>query len=269
MSAASDKVSPDPQNPAELRLLLTLIISLGGAWLFLNNRIQTLGIEQPGDKFILPLVIAQAAAFTYLALALYAFYQEGLRLFDSETARFPAYIVRLLFTTWPSVVLAVLLSMVSVRFELPYLVAAILTGGVPMLFLLALEVRNKTASPGQFTKFLSVFAAVGLLYVPLMSELLAGVYVKTDKDFYTEGDVNVIVAVRSAGYLLRPAITTIEVGDVRQKVEREGTYSIPLSKIRKANYIQVEYTTQFGLHRRQFEWIRIAEPIPEEAAKKN
>jgi hypothetical protein len=257
----------------DLGFLLTLIVLLGGGWIYLLDSILKMTVASPAEPVLRPLGLLHFVVLEYLVLALAVSFWRGLQHIGHEQPTALKYAARLLFGTWPVAVVTLVISLALTKVGIlldykAFAVAFPLVGGLFALLVYMRvrgQVRRDATYREQLVQDLLTFPVVTMMlflpYLAAMSIVLSDVEVETDKGFYTGGDM--VASVRPAGYILTPRVTSLECGGFRRELPPEGgTFSIPLSAIGSTDYLVVAYQPQVtgGLHK-HFTYIKIAQKL--------
>src|SRR6185312_5709504 len=224
---------------------LSLIAFLGGIWIYLLSIIQDLTLRQPTYQGLLFLGYVHFIVFVYLVSALYVFYRKSLSSLGGSPANKArvCLIERILFRTWPSILVFLGIAFVSTKLNFRDAYKAYLV--IFALFTLALEVwlnklYGKKMGTWKFVGFLIAPMIASYTYLIFMGACFADVEIATDKEFY-QRDEAVMVSVRSGGYILRPSISKIVCGAFETTAMGEDTFRIPPDKHFGATFILVNF----------------------------
>ena len=205
----------------EIRFLLSLIVLLGGIWIYLLGMIIHL-TNAKEEIDLLFLGVTHFVVLVYLLLALTLLYRMGLMAagLSPERDRPPKAVEVILFSTWPVAIIGPItgltISKLPIRAPVGISSVALMIVGLLSLVWTRLFLRTewlatfKKYSKALFCFFLSL-PLVGMMYVIMMSTILADVEIMTDKQFYHPDDP-IMVSVLCGGYVLRPYIAKMSFG---------------------------------------------------------
>jgi hypothetical protein len=222
-----------PANAMDLRFLLTLIVFLGGVWMYLYKLISGLTVTDPAAPVLLTLGVMHYIVLVYLALSLVIFYVAGTSTGNSPPPTpWLSLSNTIVFKTWPVAVVALILSFLTAK-----LGSETNSPWVSPFFVLAAifsfyKFWNAKAAPANAASWMEMgvfFLSVPIVAVPyflFMGVALADVQIQTNKQFYEPNDV-IQVSLRAAGYMFRPQLSSISCGAFHRDIDRDVMLAIP------------------------------------------
>jgi hypothetical protein len=224
-----------PVSAMDLSFLLALVVFLGGIWVYLYKVILDLTVTEPDAPTLLSLGITHYVVFLYLAVSLVILYAAGI-----SAAKPPppspwlSLAQTILFNTWPITILVLLLSLLSAnvgpesafKWVFIFFSVAALVSFFLLIWSGKTSPSNSVSWGGQMGVFLMSIPIAATFYLMLMSEFLADVQIKTDKQFYEAADT-ILVSVRAGGYIFRPHLFSISCGIFEQHISSDVTLAIP------------------------------------------
>lgn len=252
----------------DLGFLLSLIVFLGGLWVYLFRPIRQI---IAGDSAALFLGYLHFTVLTYLGLALYVFYRRGL----GETIEMGGsglnVSAAIIVTTWPLVLLCAGVSFLlvkasssdfAVKFYMLILSVAAFVGAIYQGIHQRHSGHAIQLSPTLIFIFFFGIALGGIAYMLLLSFFLADVEVTTDKEFYTDTEC-VILSAQAGGYIFRPSITGVVFGGYRNTFSGNQTLVIRPEIHNGNDLVVVEYEPQvFTKKRKAYHYVKMARVDP-------
>jgi len=235
----------------ELSFALSLVVLLGGQWFYLLGSIRTLTAESPSATPLYFYGEAHWVVTVYFTMSLIVLYQLGIG--ESTYKSGSAWAVLALTRTWPAGALVALIPAATAN-VLPSNSKAFdwarwVSVAVIVVSAIWIAVRQQTSmglSPISLVLLVTFLASLGsLLYIIVMSEIFADVTIQTDKELY-KADEDVLVSIRTTGYLVRPRITELALGSFRRTSAFDQTYLIKSSERGGDWLIKVTYETEAG-----------------------
>ena len=235
---------------------LGLIVFFGGLWIYLLRYLKTVTSNDPTSKMLIFVAFLHFVVLAYLCLSLFSFYSAGVaQLGQGAKISGTESVDGILFGTWPIVLIALALSFVAAKLELPssekgfllvFYVALFVVAGVAYLWLLADTPVAKSLAIN-WKLIAGLFVAIPLaflVYLLVLSCLFADATITTDKEVYKANDP-VYVWVNPTGYLFRPHITRIRcnlLDTTNDAIDRP--LMVPPDKHLCASFIQVNFEAQ-------------------------
>ncbi len=249
-------------------LRLGLILFLGGLWVYLLDVIRDLTLNEPTHAALFFLGFVHFVVLAYLGLSLASLYSAGLADLGGvrQPIRWAAPIDRILFGTWPVVLVALVLSFAVTKLGFPdaWRAFVLVFFVVGLAYTLLYHAVFRTTPLGKvfvaWSPMLGLFAGLAIgyfVYLPIVAAFLADVEVTTDKEFYTAQDT-IVVSAKPGGYVLRPTITRVSCGLFARSDPPESTLSIPPDEHFGESFIEVDFRPQaIPLKLREFHYLRI------------
>jgi hypothetical protein len=256
-----------PKNPEiTLAFVLTLIVFLGGLWIYWLRVIIDLTTTEPTNASLLFFGFMHFVELVFLSLGLSVFYLKAIENLDSAAADRNLVVMAetIFFGTWPVIVAALVISYAltkiaafSKELKVLFLVFYAVVAGF-FAWMYFAHTKNFAAAAPLVTNwqilllFLFVLPIGFLIFLMLISPFLADVEIKSDKEFY-KADETITICVRSRGYLLRPSITRISCGffEVSRQID-DIVVAIAPEKRSNDNLLRVDFRPQvmpFSFHR--------------------
>jgi hypothetical protein len=245
--------------------LLSLIVLLGGIWIYLYRLILDLTVTAPADPTLLFLGYMHYIVLSYLALALYLFYRiRRASVEDSSVKKRIEFATGILVETWPFAVIVLVFSFVSAKVVTGGWRAVgffiVLAGLIPFYRTLR-AARSRPQGVRVRAEHLAWFwisiVPCGLAYICLMSFVLSDVKIETDKTFYRQSEP-VLVSVRAAGYIFRPRLSKLSFGIYQKELILDETVLVPADKHLDQELIMVDYVPEvFGIKRTAFHVVNL------------
>jgi hypothetical protein len=256
-----------PKNPEiTLAFVLTLIVFLGGLWIYWLRVIIDLTTTEPTNASLLFFGFMHFVELVFLILGLWVFYLKAIENLDSAAADRNLVVIAetIFFGTWPVIVAALVISYAftkiaafSKELKVLFLVFYAVVAGF-LAWMYFAHTKNFAAAVPLVANweilflFLFVLPIGFLIYLMLISPFLADVEIKSDKEFY-KADETITICVRSRGYLLRPSITRITCGlfEVSRQID-DIVVAIAPEKRSNDHLLRVDFRPQvipFSFHR--------------------
>ena len=237
--------------------MLTLVVFLGGLWVYLHKAISGLTVTEPDAPTLLLLGVMHYVVLVYLALGLIVFYAAG----NSSGNPPPpdpslALTQTFLFKTWPVTILILVVSFLAAKIGNTYrLVLDGLALAAAVSFFMLFWKRE--VSWGQIALFFLGIGISAIIYLMLMSVAFADVEIKTDRQFYAATDT-ILASARAGGYIFRPRLSRISCGIFQKDISYDVTLEIPPNQHCGDGLISVTYRPQlFSLTKTRYHQVNV------------
>ena len=240
----------------DLSLVLSLVGLLGGMWIYVFAAIREMSLNAPTDVTLIALGYSHWFLTVYLAMALYLLYERGVS--NASSARI-GLAQQVLLRTWPLSAAMCAVSFVARAIPGGDTPIKVITGAFTLgITAFAIFQSLRPARPEEATArtdtiwwFWLFVVAAAIPFMLAMSALTADVDIRTDKEFYRRTD-DVLISIRPAGYVFRPAIRTLRYGFFQKSLFDEETVLVTASEHRGADLIEVAYSPQVGFDQKAF-----------------
>ena len=250
-------------NRIDFAFLITILASLCGFWMFNYNLIIKLS-EYDVSMLPLTLTIAHYLVTVYIVLILYICFHKSRAIIEEDADTYKGIndtTINVFLKTWPFVIILSLVMCTLCVMGLPESIEIIANMFALLAFgiSIAIVLIKSIISPGTegkpkgveklVAKYLVYVGSLAIGYFAfliLMTNISIKITAETDKEFYTKGDKEIVMTVKTQGYLWQPFVSVKERKEFPQKVYRYGNcFTIPTDGI--DNHMQyasisIEYT---------------------------
>lgn len=258
-------------NRIDFAFLITILASLCGFWMFNYNLIIKVS-EYDTSLLPLSLSISHYIITVYIVLILYICFHKSRSIIEENSSSYKGIndtTINVFLKTWPFVIILSLVMCtlcvlgLAESIEIIANMFALLAFVISIAIVLIKSIKNPVneANPNEvkngveksvaklvakYMVYLGGLAIGYFAFLILMTNISIKITAETDKEFYTKRDKEIVMTVKTQGYLWQPFVSVKEGKEFPQKVYRYGNcFTIPTDGI--DNHMQyasisIEYT---------------------------